>query len=81
MCIHVLSFVDTSCIYNETFILREVLNIHIHWRFGVFLVRIFPHSDSIRGDTSPYSVRIRENTDQKNSKYGYFSRSDSCICS
>ena len=25
---------------------------------------------------SPYSVQMRENTDQKNSKYGYFSRSD-----
>ena len=25
---------------------------------------------------SPYSVRMRENTDQKNSKYGRFSRSD-----
>ena len=23
-----------------------------------------------------YSVRMRENTDQKNSEYGYFSRSD-----
>ena len=25
---------------------------------------------------SQYSVKMRENTDQKNSKYGYFSRSD-----
>ena len=25
---------------------------------------------------SPYSVRMRGNTDQKNSKYGHFSRSD-----
>ena len=25
---------------------------------------------------SPYSVLIREDTDQKNSEYGYFSRSD-----
>ena len=24
---------------------------------------------------SPYSVQMRENTDQKNSKYGHFSRS------
>ena len=24
----------------------------------------------------PYSVRMRENTDQKNSEYGHFSRSD-----
>ena len=25
---------------------------------------------------SPYSVRMRENTDQNNSEYGYFSRSE-----
>ena len=30
-----------------------------------FLVRIFPHSDGIRTGISPYSVRIRENTDRK----------------
>ena len=38
----------------------------------------FPHSDWIRRDThiSPYSVRMRENTDQKNSEYRHFSRSD-----
>ena len=29
--------------------------------------------------TSPYSVRIRENTDQKNSEYGHFSRSVNCF--
>ena len=38
---------------------------------GVFLVHIFSHSDWIRS-ISPYSVRIRENTDQKHSKYGHF---------
>ena len=27
---------------------------------------------------SPYSVRMRENTDQKNPEYGHFSRSASC---
>ena len=45
--------------------------------FGVILVRIFPHSDWIRRDMeylSPYSVRMRENADQNNSKYGHFSR-------
>ena len=30
----------------------------------VFLARIFPHSDWICRDPSPYSVRMRENTDQ-----------------
>ena len=33
---------------------------------GVFLLHIFLHS--------PYLVRIPENTNQKNSKYGQFSR-------
>ena len=57
----------------------ELLKVSV---FGVFLVRIFPHSDWIRRDTklvSPYSVWMRENTDQKNSKYEKFSRSDWCV--
>ena len=37
--------------------------------FGVFLVRIFPHSDWMLR----YSVNMWENTDQRNSKYGQFS--------
>ena len=43
--------------------------------FVVFLVHIFPHSDRI-WSTSPYSVQMRENTGQRNSKYGHFSCSD-----
>ena len=43
---------------------------------AVFLVRIFPHLDWIRKFKSPYSVQIRENTDQKNSVFGRFSRSE-----
>ena len=46
--------------------------------FGVFLVRIFPHSEWIRRDT-PYlsvPVQICEDTNQKNSEYGHLSRSD-----
>ena len=39
--------------------------------FGVFLVLIFPHSDWILR-ISPYSVRMREKTDQKISEYGHF---------
>ena len=32
----------------------------------LFLVRIFPHLDGIRRDRiSPYSVQMRENTDQE----------------
>ena len=30
----------------------------------------------IRSDSGPYSVRIRENTDQNNSEYGHFLRSE-----
>ena len=42
--------------------------------FGVILVRIFPHSDWMWGDT-PYSLQMQENADQNNSKYEHFSRS------
>ena len=28
---------------------------------------------------SPYSIRMRENTDQNNSEYGHFSRSESSL--
>ena len=43
----------------------------IAWKvsvFRVFLVRIFPYLCWIRRFESPYSVRIWENTDQKNSE-------------
>ena len=49
--------------------------------FGVILVCIFPHLDWIYGEIlpiSPYSVQMRENTDQTNSKDGHFLRSASC---
>ena len=39
--------------------------------FGVILVRIFPYSDWIL-HISPYSVQMRENSDQNNSEYGHF---------
>ena len=43
----------------------------------VIVVRIFPHSDRIRRDTSisPYLIRMWEKTDQNNSIYGHFLRS------
>ena len=47
-------------------------------RIRSFLVRIFSHLDKY-GDIlriSRYSVRIRENTDQRNSEYAHFSRSE-----
>ena len=39
-----------------------------------FFLSVFSHiwTESI----SPYSVRMRENNDQKNSEYGHFSRSE-----
>ena len=53
-------------------------NYSVHWVKSVpilsFSVRILPHSDWIWRDT-PYLVLMGENTDQKNSKYGLFSRS------
>ena len=49
--------------------------------FGVILVRIFPHSDWIRKIRiiSPYSVLMRENADQNNSEYRYFSGSECSV--
>ena len=40
--------------------------------YGVFLVLIFPHS---KLNTEIYSVKVRENKDQKTSEYGHFLRS------
>ena len=34
---------------------------------------------TLREVFSPYSVRMRENTDQKNSEYGHFSQSESFV--
>ena len=65
------------------FKLCSYVTIFTAWKmsvFGVFLVRIFPHSDWIRRDTlsiSPYSVWMRKNTDQKNPEEGHFSRAAS----
>ena len=43
--------------------------------FGIIFVRIFSHSHfSYLLYISPYSVQIRENTDQNNSDYGHFTQ-------
>ena len=45
--------------------------------YSEFYWSIFSHIPTEYGEIlhiSPYSVRMRENTDQKNSKYGHFSR-------
>ena len=57
---------------------RSVISITalIVFVFGVILVRIFSHSDWVRRDTkySPYSVQMRENTEQNSSEYRHFLR-------
>ena len=48
------------------------------WKVSVFFQnRVIPHTDWIREILliSPYSVQMRKNTDQKNLKFGHFSRS------
>ena len=68
---------------RELWTLNYMLN--TAWKVSVlenFLIRIFwfhilLHSHWIGEirSVSPYSVRMRDNTDQKNSEYGHFSRS------
>ena len=73
VCITNIIFSAGSCSDN----LKKKLKMNTMWKvsvFRVFLVRIFPHSDWIRRETE-YSVQMRENTNQKNSEYGHFSRS------
>ena len=48
--------------------------------FWSIFPRILTEYGEIR-NISPYLVRMRENTGQKNSKYGYFSRSDYYVLS
>ena len=51
-----------------------MLSIHCVKNVRIILVRIFPHADWVLR-ISPYSVRMRKNTNQNNSKYGHFSSS------
>ena len=64
--------------FNDLFLLIFLPTITA-WKvskYRVFLVRIFLYSDWIRRfSKSPYSVRIQENKDQKNSVFRHFSRS------
>ena len=59
-------------VYDESTIKYTVWKLSV---FGVFLICIFPHSDWILLSISPYSVRMLEKTDQKNSEYEHFSHS------
>ena len=47
--------------------------------FGLTLVRILQNSDGEILHISPYSVQMRENTDQNNSEYGHFLHSYSYL--
>ena len=73
---------EISIWLNVNFMLVvDIMSDFTAWKvslFGVFLVRIFSHSNWIWNDLrsiSPYSVRMQENTDQKNSENGHFLRS------
>ena len=58
----------------DTFPLREKCP------YSDFFESVFSHIRKKHGELwsiSPYSVQMRENTDQKNSEYGHFSRSNS----
>ena len=62
-----------SCINLFFFALREKCsNTEFFW--SLFFRNIWTESGDLRSK-SPHSVQIRENTDQKNSVFGYFSRS------
>ena len=53
--------------------------ISIQCTFGCYFRIHCVKSVRIRSYSSPYSVRMRENADQKNSEYGHFLRSDSVL--
>ena len=69
---------------------KEIENCHVsfRWNFPKFVEQLFAENlwdahcakrARIQADLlckSPYSICMRENTDQKNSKYGHFLRSD-----
>ena len=73
--------IDKEVFQQRNWNQKEYSLLHFGWKvsvFGVSLVRIF----RIRTEcgeilpTSPYSIRMRKNIDQKNSEYRRFLRSD-----
>ena len=71
---------------NYSYFHRKLAIIHSFNGTAYFTLREkCPYSEFIRsifscirneyGETSPYSLRMQENTDQKNSKYGHSSHS------
>ena len=63
----------TTVVYKNYRSTRQKAHKRCYIRFSNHCVKNVP----IR-NTSPYLVWMRENTDQKNSKYGRFSRSEYC---
>ena len=71
--------------FNKTFAFRIVqllfvfrLSLRKMCPYSEFFWSVFLRIRTVYGEIlriSPYSVRMRENTEQKNSKYGHFSRS------
>ena len=63
--------INTGFLLNSDQSTRIFLSTMTAWKvsvFGAFLVLIFPHLDWIRRGT-PYPLRMRENTDQKNGHF------------
>ena len=54
--------------------MHSVKSVHI-WNFGVLFSHVFNEYENLLCK-SPYSVQIRENMQQKSSKYGHFLLSD-----
>ena len=75
-----------SLIFCSTWLTKEKKGFKFFTAWKVFKYEVFsgPYFPAFRLRISPYSVRMQENTDQKNSVFGHFSRSpyahkkDSC---
>ena len=63
-------------------LLYSTYTLHEKCPYSEFFWPVFSYTRTEYGEIrsiSPYSVQMRENTDQKNSEYGHFWRSDS-VC-
>ena len=63
---------------NQRSSCSQVLSLRKKCPYSEFFWSVFSRIQTEYGEIrsiSPYSVRVRENTDQKNSEYGHFSRS------
>ena len=68
-------FNSTSSLYFRLlFNLASTLYLEFFWS-------VFSRIRTEYGEIHPYSAQMRKNTDQKNSEYGYFLRSECCVSS